>query len=144
MSTTRLKTIQHRIAGEETPGSSPRTAPVFDPATGEQQAEVVLADEHDVDRAVRAARAAFESWGDVSLTRRARVMFKFRDLVERHIDEITRIISSEHGKVLADAAGEVQRGLEVVEFACGIPHLLKGGFSENVSTRVDSYSLRQP
>jgi malonate-semialdehyde dehydrogenase (acetylating)/methylmalonate-semialdehyde dehydrogenase len=144
MSTTTLKTIQHRIAGEETPGSSTRTAPVFDPATGEQQAEVVLADPGDVDRAVQAARTAFETWGDVSLTRRARVMFKFRDLVERHIDELTRIISSEHGKVLADAKGEVIRGMEVVEYACGLPQLLKGEYSDQVSTDIDAYSFRQP
>jgi malonate-semialdehyde dehydrogenase (acetylating) / methylmalonate-semialdehyde dehydrogenase len=144
VSTTTLKTIQHRIAGAETPGSSTRTAPVFDPATGEQQAEVVLAAAQDVDRAVQAARKAFETWGDVSLTRRARVMFKFRDLVERHVEEITRIVSSEHGKVLADAKGEVIRGLEVVEYACGLPQLLKGEYSDQVSTDIDAYSFRQP
>src|SRR3954471_20899890 len=106
MSTTTLRTIRHRIGGEETTGSSTRTAPVYDPATGEQQAEVVLADAADVDAAVQAARTAFEEWGDVSVTRRARVMFRFRDLVERHVDDITRIVSSEHGKVLEDAKGE--------------------------------------
>jgi malonate-semialdehyde dehydrogenase (acetylating)/methylmalonate-semialdehyde dehydrogenase len=142
--TTTLKTIEHRIAGEPTPASSTRTAPVFDPATGRRQAEVLLADAHGVDRAVQAARGAFEAWGDVSLTRRARVMFRFRDLVERHVDEITRIISSEHGKVLADAKGEVIRGLEVVEYACGLPQLLKGEYSDQVSTDIDAYSFRQP
>jgi malonate-semialdehyde dehydrogenase (acetylating)/methylmalonate-semialdehyde dehydrogenase len=144
VSTTTLKTVQHWIAGEQTPGSSVRTAPVFDPATGERQAEVVLADAQDVDRAVQAARRAFETWGDVSLTRRARVMFKFRDLVDQHAGELARIISSEHGKVLDDAKGEVIRGQEVVEYACGVPQLLKGEFSDQVSTGIDAHSFRQP
>jgi malonate-semialdehyde dehydrogenase (acetylating)/methylmalonate-semialdehyde dehydrogenase len=144
MTTTTTRTIQHRIAGREEHGSSARTAPVYDPATGERQAEVVLADPDDVDRAVTAAREAFESWQDVSLTRRARLMFKFRDLVEHHADELARIISSEHGKVLADAKGEVIRGQEVVEYACGLPQLLKGEYSDQVSTDIDAYSFRQP
>ena len=144
MSTTTLKTIRHRIGGEETGGSSTRTAPIYDPATGQQQAEVLLADQQDVDRAVQTARTAFEEWGDVSVTRRARVMFKFRDLLERHTDEMTRIISSEHGKVLNDAKGEVIRGMEVVEYACGLPQLLKGEYSDQVSTDVDAFSFRQP
>jgi malonate-semialdehyde dehydrogenase (acetylating)/methylmalonate-semialdehyde dehydrogenase len=144
VSTTTLKTIQHRIGGQEIQGSSTRTAPVYNPATGEQQAEVALADAQDVDRAVQTARAAFETWGDVSLTRRARVMFKFRDLVDQHSDELARVISSEHGKVLADAKGEVIRGMEVVEYACGLPQLLKGEYSDQVSTDIDSYSFRQP
>ena len=144
MSTTTVKTIRHRIGGEETAGSSSRTSPVYDPATGEQQAEVLLADREDVDRAVRVAREAFESWGDVSVTRRARVMFKFRDLLERHADEITRIIASEHGKVLDDARGELIRGMEVVEYACGLPQLLKGEYSDQVSTDIDAFSFRQP
>jgi malonate-semialdehyde dehydrogenase (acetylating)/methylmalonate-semialdehyde dehydrogenase len=144
MSTTTVNTIQHRIAGEQTRGSSTRTAPVFDPATGQRQADVLLADERDVDRAVQAARRAFETWGDVSLTRRARVMFKFRALVDEHVDELARIISSEHGKVLADAKGEVIRGQEVVEYACGLPQLLKGEYSDQVSTDIDAYSFRQP
>ncbi|HWT26060.1 MAG TPA: CoA-acylating methylmalonate-semialdehyde dehydrogenase [Solirubrobacteraceae bacterium] len=144
MSTTTLRTITHRIGGEDTRGSSTRTAPVFDPATGEQQAEVVLASTEDIDAAVRAARTAFETWGDVSLTRRARVMFKFRDLLEQHMGELTRIISSEHGKVLDDAKGEVIRGMEVVEYACGLPQLLKGEYSDQVSTDIDAYSFRQP
>jgi malonate-semialdehyde dehydrogenase (acetylating)/methylmalonate-semialdehyde dehydrogenase len=144
VSTTALKTIRHRIAGAQPPPSSTRTAPVFDPATGAQQAEVLLADAQDVDRAVQAARKAFETWGDVSLTRRARVMFKFRDLVAEHADELARVISSEHGKVLADAKGEVIRGQEVVEYACGLPQLLKGEYSDQVSTDIDAYSFRQP
>jgi malonate-semialdehyde dehydrogenase (acetylating)/methylmalonate-semialdehyde dehydrogenase len=144
MTTTTIRTIRHRIAGREEHGSSPRTAPVYDPATGEQQAEVVLADTGDVERAVKAAHEAFESWQDVSLTRRARVMFKFRDLIDQHADELARIISSEHGKVLADAKGEVIRGQEVVEYACGLPQLLKGEYSDQVSTDIDAYSFRQP
>jgi malonate-semialdehyde dehydrogenase (acetylating)/methylmalonate-semialdehyde dehydrogenase len=144
MSTTTFKTIQHRIGGHPTAGASTRTAPVWDPATGEQQADVVLAEAADVDAAVIAARKAFEQWGRVSVTRRARVMFAFRNLVERHVDEMARIISSEHGKVLDDAKGEVIRGMEVVEFACGIPQLLKGEYSDAVSTDVDSFSFRQP
>ncbi|MBV9715895.1 MAG: CoA-acylating methylmalonate-semialdehyde dehydrogenase, partial [Solirubrobacterales bacterium] len=144
MSTTTTRIIQHRIAGHESPGSSRRTVPVYDPATGDQQAEVLLADANDVDRAVRAARSAFERWQDVSLTRRARVMFKFRDLIDRHADELSRIISSEHGKVLSDARGEVIRGQEVVEYACGLPQLLKGEYSDQISTDIDAYSFRQP
>src|SRR3954447_26676069 len=144
MSTTTLRTIGHRIGGGESTPSSTRTAPVFDPATGEVQAEVVLADATDVDRAVEAARRAFETWGDVSLTRRARVMFKFRELVDEHADELARIISCEHGKVLADAKGEVIRGQEVVEYACGLAQLLKGEYSDQVSTDIDAYSFRQP
>jgi malonate-semialdehyde dehydrogenase (acetylating) / methylmalonate-semialdehyde dehydrogenase len=144
VSTTTLRTIGHRIGGAEATPSSTRTAPVYDPATGESQAEVLLADARDVDRAVAAARAAFETWGDVSVTRRARVMFKLRELLERNVGELTRIIASEHGKVLDDAKGEVIRGMEVVEFACGVPQLLKGEFSEQVSTDVDAYSFRQP
>jgi malonate-semialdehyde dehydrogenase (acetylating) / methylmalonate-semialdehyde dehydrogenase len=144
MSTTALRTVQHRIGGQDTAGASTRTAPVFDPATGEQQAEVLLAEREDVDAAVQVAKRAFETWGDVSLSRRARVMFAFRELVNKHTDEITRIVSSEHGKVLEDAKGEVVRGLEVVEYACGLAQLLKGEFSDQVSTDIDSYSFRQP
>ncbi|MDP9345368.1 MAG: CoA-acylating methylmalonate-semialdehyde dehydrogenase [Actinomycetota bacterium] len=138
-----MKTIQHRIGGRETAGVSTRTAPIWDPATGAQQAEVLLAEREDVDLAVQAARAAFEQWGEVSLTRRARVMFAFRHLVAKHLDEITRIVSSEHGKVLDDAKGEVIRGLEVVEYACGLPQLLKGEYSDQVSTDIDAHSFRQ-
>jgi malonate-semialdehyde dehydrogenase (acetylating)/methylmalonate-semialdehyde dehydrogenase len=112
MSTTALRTIRHRIAGEETSGGSTRTAPVWDPATGRQQAEVPLAEA----AAVQAARRAFETGGDVSLTRRARVMFAFRNLVEQHLEDLARSVASEHGKVLDDAKGEVIRGMEVVEY----------------------------
>ncbi|HET9677246.1 MAG TPA: CoA-acylating methylmalonate-semialdehyde dehydrogenase [Solirubrobacterales bacterium] len=138
------RTIRHRIGGEETSGSSTRTGPVWDPATGEQQAEVVLAEPTDVDAAVAAARAAFAEWSQASLSRRAKVMFAFRELLNSNVEALARIVSSEHGKVLEDAKGEVSRGLEVVEFACGIPQLLKGEYSDQVSSGVDAYSFRQP
>jgi malonate-semialdehyde dehydrogenase (acetylating)/methylmalonate-semialdehyde dehydrogenase len=139
-----METIRHRIGGEETSGASTRTAPVWDPATGEQQAEVVLAAPADVDAAVAAARAAFGEWSQASLSRRAKVMFAFRQLLDRNVEKLARVVSSEHGKVLEDAKGEVLRGLEVVEFACGIPQLLKGEYSDQVSSTVDAYSFRQP
>ena len=139
-----MRRIEHWISGEETALSSTRTAPVWDPATGEQQAEVVLAEPADVDTAVSAARKAFDEWREVPVVRRSKILFAFRDLVDKHSLELARLVSAEHGKVVADAAGEVARGLEVVEFACGIPHLLKGEFSEQVSGDIDSYSFRQP
>jgi len=117
---------------------------VFDPATGEQTAEVVLATAADVDRAVGIAAGAFEAWRDASLSARSRILFAFRELVARHRDDLARLITAEHGKVFEDARGEVARGIEVVEFACGIPHLLKGEWSEDVSTGVDASSIRQP
>jgi malonate-semialdehyde dehydrogenase (acetylating)/methylmalonate-semialdehyde dehydrogenase len=144
VSSTSLRTIQHRIGGADTVGASTRTEPIWNPATGEQQAEVLLAESSDIDRAVKAAQAAFEQWSECSLTRRARVMFAFRNLVEQHLNEIARIVSSEHGKVLDDAKGEVIRGMEVVEYACGLPELLKGEYSDQVSTDVDAFSFRQP
>ncbi|MEP7090115.1 MAG: aldehyde dehydrogenase family protein, partial [Nocardioidaceae bacterium] len=139
-----MRTIHHWIDGAGTAGGSTRVSPVFNPATGEQQAEVVLAETGDVDRAVAAAALAFADWGDSSLSKRAKVLFAFREIVNRRQDEIAAAITDEHGKVLSDAAGEVQRGLEVVEFACGIPTLLKGEYSDQVSAGVDSYSFRQP
>jgi malonate-semialdehyde dehydrogenase (acetylating)/methylmalonate-semialdehyde dehydrogenase len=139
-----LRTIRHHIGGRETTGASGRTAPVYDPATGRPQAEVVLAEATDVDAAVQAAKAAFATWGDSSVTSRARVLFAFRELLVRHADELVRMISSEHGKVLDDARGELTRGMEVVEHACGIPQLLKGEYSDQVSAGVDAFSFRQP
>ncbi|HEY1853545.1 MAG TPA: CoA-acylating methylmalonate-semialdehyde dehydrogenase [Solirubrobacterales bacterium] len=144
MATTTLTTIEHYIGGERTAGESSRRSPVWEPASGKQQAEVLLAEPADVDRAVQAAKIAFESWSEVSLARRARIMFAFRQLIADHTDEIAKIVASEHGKVLDDAKGEVIRGLEVVEFVCGLPQLLKGEFSEQVSTDVDAHSFRQP
>ena len=117
---------------------------MFNPATGQQQAEVCLGSEADVQAAIAAARDAFVEWSQTSLSRRAKVMFAFRELVNAHAGEIAELITDEHGKVLSDALGEVQRGLEVVEFACGIPSLLKGDFSDQVSTDVDTFSFREP
>jgi malonate-semialdehyde dehydrogenase (acetylating)/methylmalonate-semialdehyde dehydrogenase len=139
-----VRTIPHWIGGKHTPGSGERTSPVWNPATGQQQAEVALASTADVDEAVRTAAAAFERWSQSSLAQRTKILFAFREIVNGRIGELAEVVSDEHGKVVADARGEVQRGLEVVEFACGIPTLLKGDFSDQVSTGVDVYSFRQP
>ncbi|GAA4048859.1 CoA-acylating methylmalonate-semialdehyde dehydrogenase [Nonomuraea soli] len=138
-----MKFVKHWINGTEHDGDS-RTAPISNPATGQASGQVAMASAADVDAAVASAKAAFPAWRDASLVKRAQVLFRFRELMDAHRDELAGLISAEHGKVHSDALGEVARGLEVVEFACGIPHLLKGGFSEGVSTRVDSYSIRQP
>jgi malonate-semialdehyde dehydrogenase (acetylating)/methylmalonate-semialdehyde dehydrogenase len=139
-----MHTIEHWINGAATPAGSTRTAPVYDPATGQQQASVLLAEASDVDTAVAAAGKAFESWGNSSLSQRAKVMFAFRELLVKHEDELARIISSEHGKVVDDARGEIVRGREVVEYACGIADALKGSFSDQVSRDVDVHDFRQP
>ncbi len=139
-----MKTISHWIGGKPATGSGGGTSPVWNPATGQQQAEVALASTDDVDEAVRTAAAAFERWSQSSLSQRTKILFAFREIANARIDELAAVISDEHGKVLSDARGEVQRGLEVVEFACGIPTLLKGDFSDQVSTGVDVYSFRQP
>ena len=144
MSIVQLKPLQHAIAGAETAGGSSRTAPIYDPATGRVQRHVLLAEGADVDAAVQAAKAAFVSWSETSVTRRARVMFRFRELIDAHADELARIISAEHGKTFDDARGEVIRGMEVVEFACGIAELTKGECSDQVSTGVDLHAIRQP
>ena len=136
-------TIPHWIDGKETTGGS-RTAPVFDPSTGVVQDEVALASPGVVDHAVESAARAFEEWSAVPLARRARILFAFRELLEHRKQDLARVISREHGKVVSDALGEVARGQEVVEFACGIPHLMKGAFSESVSTGTDVTSIRQP
>ena len=138
-----MDVIKHWIDNEAVDGGE-RNGDVFNPATGEKTAKVVYATREDVDRAVASAKKALESWGKTSLAKRTRILFAFRELVERNKDTIARMLTLEHGKVLSDAAGEVQRGLEVIEFACGIAELSKGEFSENVSTEVDSYSIRQP
>jgi malonate-semialdehyde dehydrogenase (acetylating)/methylmalonate-semialdehyde dehydrogenase len=136
--------VPHWVGGKEWEGTSRRTADVFDPSTGAVAARVRLADGSDVDAAVGAAADAYPEWRTTPLGRRARVLFAFREIAERHKDELARVVSSEHGKVVADALGEVARGLEVVDFACGIPHLVKGEHSEDVSTDTDVHSLRQP
>ncbi|HEX6195568.1 MAG TPA: CoA-acylating methylmalonate-semialdehyde dehydrogenase [Jiangellaceae bacterium] len=139
-----MRTIEHWIAGRAMPGTSDTTGPVWNPATGEQQAEVVLAGRADVDRAVGAAERAFETWSQTSLSERTKILFRFRRLVDDNATRLAEIIADEHGKVIADALGEVRRGLEVVEFACGIPQLLKGDYSDQVSTGVDMFSFREP
>src|SRR5947208_1875722 len=136
--------LDHWIAGARDHGCSDRAGTIYNPATGEASAEVPFATAADVDRAVAAASSAFEGWSHTGLNKRATILFGFRELVRQNAEHLARLIVREHGKVLTDARGEVQRGLEVVEFACGIPQLLKGEFSENVSSGVDSYSLRQP
>ena len=136
--------VGHWIGGAATRGSSTRTGDVFDPATGEVARQVALAEPSDVEAAVAAAREAFPAWRDTSLAKRTQVLFAFRELLNARAPELAAIITAEHGKVLSDAAGEVARGQEVVEFACGIPHLIKGAFTENASTRVDVHSVRQP
>ncbi|MFG1854647.1 CoA-acylating methylmalonate-semialdehyde dehydrogenase [Actinomadura geliboluensis] len=138
------KHVTHWIGGKPFDGESARHGEIYEPASGRRAGTVDFAGRDEVDAAVAAAQAAFPGWRDASLSQRTRVLFRFRELVAAHRDELARLISAEHGKVVSDAAGEVARGLEVVEFACGIPHLLKGGFSENVSTRVDAYSILQP
>jgi malonate-semialdehyde dehydrogenase (acetylating)/methylmalonate-semialdehyde dehydrogenase len=139
-----MKRILHWIDGRATSGDAERVGPVFNPATGEQTAEVVFATASDVDVAVASARKAYESWEDSPLTQRQNIMFAFRELVAARGDDLARLLTAEHGKTLDDARGEVQRGLEVIEFACNIAHLLKGDYSEQVSTGVDTYTIRQP
>ncbi len=134
----------HWIGGKPWTGPAGVTGDIYNPATGAVAGTVDFASAAVVDAAVTAASEAFTRWRDTSLVRRAAVMFAFRELVSQHSAELAKLISAEHGKVFSDAAGEVARGLEVVEFACGMPHLLKGGYSENVSTGVDAYSIRQP
>src|SRR5262245_29917554 len=139
-----MKTINHWIDGKVHPGSSGRSGIVWNPATGEQAATVDFASVDEVDHAVAVARQAFEPWRATNLSRRAEVMFHLRELIDANRKEIASLVSAEHGKVLSDALGEVARGLENVEFACGIPNLLKGGFSEQASTGIDVYSIKQP
>ena len=139
-----MRTVEHWISGAFARGTPSRTAPLVNPATGEQQAEVLMASPEDVDGAVRVASEAFESWSQASLGARTKVLFAFRELVNRRMDDLAEIVSQEHGKVLSDARGEVQRGLEVIEFACGIPQALKGDYSDQVSTGVDAFSYREP
>jgi malonate-semialdehyde dehydrogenase (acetylating) / methylmalonate-semialdehyde dehydrogenase len=136
--------IRHYINGRQTPGKSGRFGPVYNPATGEQSGQVPLAGAAEVDAAVKAAQAAFPGWAATTPLRRARILFRFLQLLEQNADRIAATITAEHGKVLSDAKGELARGVEVVEFATGAPQLLKGEITENVGTEVDSHSLRQP
>src|SRR3954467_6093178 len=136
--------ISHWIDGSRLEGTSGRSGPVYNPALGVQTGEVDFASVEEVDAAVQAARRAFESWRTVSLSRRTELFFRIRELVHDHSEDLARLLTLEHGKVLSDAKGEVARGLEVIEFCCGIPELLKGDFSEQASTGIDVYSIRQP
>lgn len=139
-----MAVIGHFIGGQHVKSVGSDMLQLIDPATGLAIDKVSLGDERDIQAAVQAAQAALPGWSATPPARRAAILFRFRDLIEKHADELANLITREHGKVLADARGSLQRGLEVVEFACGIPHLLKGEFLENVGTGVDSYSLRQP
>ena len=139
-----MDTITHWMGGAPWTGASDRTGPVYNPATGQQTAAVAFADEAEVGAAVSAAKEAFAEWGRSPVTRRQNIMFAFRELVASRRLDMARLITAEHGKTLDDALGEVQRGLEVVEFACNIAHLLKGEYSEQVSTGVDTFTIRQP
>jgi malonate-semialdehyde dehydrogenase (acetylating) / methylmalonate-semialdehyde dehydrogenase len=144
MAESKSQLVSHWINGKAAEGSSERRGDVTDPATGEVTRQVAFASPADVDAAVAAASDAFVAWRATSLAERTKIVFRFRELLNERAEDLAAVITAEHGKVLSDALGEVKRGLEVVEFACGIPHLLKGAFSEAVSTQVDVYSIRQP
>src|SRR5437879_1099670 len=139
-----VKAINHWIGGKRVAGTSGRSGPVYNPAAGVQTGAVDFASVEEVDAAVAAAKEAFPDWRALSLSRRTELFFRIRKLVDERREDIARFLTAEHGKVLSDALGEVARGLEVIEFCCGIPELLKGGFSEQASTGVDVYSIRQP
>ena len=139
-----MNLIEHFIDGKIVSGSSDRKGKVFNPATGQQESEVRLASKSDLDLAVEKAKKAYETWSIKPPLQRARIIFKFKEVIEKNFDELAKLIVSEHGKVFEDAKGSLTRGLEVVEFACGIPQMLKGDFTENVGTNIDSWSIRQP
>src|SRR5580704_15071189 len=139
-----LKTVSHWIGGKLVPSSSGRAGTVWNPATGEAQAKVDFADAAEVDLAVACAKTAFAEWRSTPLSRRSETMFRLRELVDANRKRIAELLTLEHGKTLPDAMGEVARGLENIEFACGVPHLLKGGFSEQASRGIDVYQIRQP
>jgi malonate-semialdehyde dehydrogenase (acetylating)/methylmalonate-semialdehyde dehydrogenase len=139
-----MKLIPHWINGSEVKGSGNRFGEVFDPALGTQSAQVAFAEAEDIEAVVSSAQAAFPAWRDTSLAKRNSILFSFRQLLDQRKGELAAIITEEHGKVLSDAMGEINRGLEVVDFACGLPHLLKGEYSENASTSIDVYSMKQP
>jgi malonate-semialdehyde dehydrogenase (acetylating)/methylmalonate-semialdehyde dehydrogenase len=139
-----MREVDHFIGGETVNGESGRFGDVFDPNTGKVQARVALASESELDRAVAAAKAAQPAWAAVNPQRRARVMFEFKRLVERDLERLAELLASEHGKVVADARGDVQRGLDVIEFSCGIPHALKGEYTQGAGPGIDVYSMRQP
>src|ERR671936_1388445 len=135
-----MRSIGHFIGGKEVKGTSGRSADVFEPMTGEVQAKVALASRAELRAAVENAKAAQPEWAATNPQRRARVMMKFLELAQRDYDKLAELLAREHGKTIPDAKGDIQRGLEVVEFACGIPHLLKGEYSDSVGTGIDVYS----
>jgi len=139
-----MNLIEHFIDGKIVPGTSDRKGKVFNPAIGKQESEVILGTKQDLDLAVQKAKKAFEKWSNVTPIQRARIIFKYKEIIEKNSDLLAKMIVSEHGKVYEDAKGSLTRGLEVVEFACGIPQMLKGDFTENVGTNIDSWSVRQP
>src|SRR5271165_3517961 len=139
-----MSDVHHYVDGKRTEGTSGRWGDVYNPATGERSRRVAFAGSSEIDKAVRAAAAAFPAWAATPPLTRARILFKFCELLDREAGALARLLSEEHGKVLSDAAGEVVRGAEVVEFACGIPHLLRGEFTEQVGRGIDSWSVRQP
>jgi malonate-semialdehyde dehydrogenase (acetylating)/methylmalonate-semialdehyde dehydrogenase len=136
--------LYHFIDGERVPGESNRFGDIYNPATGQVIAHAPYASAHEVRKVVASAKAAFPAWSATPAAQRARILFRYRDLIEAHVDELAEIVSREHGKTLDDARGSVRRGSEVIEFACGIPQLLKGDINENVANQVDSYNIRQP
>ncbi|MGB1118164.1 MAG: CoA-acylating methylmalonate-semialdehyde dehydrogenase [Parvibaculales bacterium] len=139
-----MRQVQHFIAGAHKAGNDTRTGDIFDPGTGQVQAQVCMGTPADLDEAVQAALAAQPEWAATNPQRRARVMFRFKELLEANMDELAELLSSEHGKVIADSKGDIQRGLEVIEFACGIPHLLKGEYTQDAGPGIDIYAMRQP
>lgn len=138
-----MKTVTHFIHGESAPQNGARTSDIFNPSFGSVQGQVQLADSEQLQRAIHSAKKAQPAWAETNPQRRARVMFRFKELIETHMDELAEMLSLEHGKVIADSKGDIQRGLEVVEFACGIPHLLKGEYTEGAGPGIDVYSVRQ-
>src|SRR5438552_15401659 len=139
-----MRMVGHFVGGKQVPGTSGRQGDVFNPNTGEVQAKVAFAGKSEVEQAIANAGAAQPAWAATNPQRRARVLFKFLELVQKELDSLAKLLSSEHGKTIADSKGDIQRGLEVVEFACGIPHLLKGEFSDGAGPGIDLFSLRQP
>ena len=138
-----MKKIKNYVSGSEI-GNSNNFLPVEDPSTGEQISEVILSNKKDFEETIKSSENAFENWSKETPLKRSRIISKYKELIEKNIDQLAKLVSAEHGKTLDDAKGSVVRGLEVVEFACGIPHLLKGEFSQNVGTNIDSWSIRQP
>ena len=139
-----MKKIHNYIDGKISEGSSKKTSPVYDPSTGEQISEVILSNKNDFETALTSSLKSFNEWSNVTPLNRSRILSNYKNLLNNNKEELASLVSMEHGKTLEDAKGSVTRGIEVVEFACGIPHLLKGEFKENVGTDVDSWSIRQP